>query len=172
MVNYSPMRQEDTTHRQVIGVISDTHGLLRMEAIQAFKGCDLILHAGDVGKPHVLEVLQQTAPVIAVRGNVDRDEWSDRLPETATAEVGGVKFYLIHDALHLDIDPAAAGYRVVISGHTHKPAITQRSGVIYLNPGSAGPRRFRNPVSAALLFVEEEQVEVKLLNLVDLSEPS
>jgi uncharacterized protein len=171
MVNYSHMRQAGTSHRQVIGVISDTHGLLRVEAIQAFKGCELILHAGDVGKPHVLEMLQQTAPVIAVRGNVDRDKLSERLPETATAEVGGVKLYLIHDALHLDIDPAAAGYRVVISGHTHKPALTQRSGVIYLNPGSAGPRRFRNPVSAALLFVEEEQVEVKLLNLMDLPEP-
>jgi uncharacterized protein len=171
MVNYSHMRQAGTSHRQVIGVISDTHGLLRVEAIQAFKGCELILHAGDVGKPHVLEMLQQTAPVIAVRGNVDRDKWSERLPETATAEVGGVKLYLIHDALHLDIDPAAAGYQVVISGHTHKPALTQRSGVIYLNPGSAGPRRFRNPVSAALLFVEEEQVEVKLLNLMDLPEP-
>jgi uncharacterized protein len=171
MVNYSHMRPAGTSHRQVIGVISDTHGLLRVEAIQAFKGCELILHAGDVGKPHVLEMLQQTAPVIAVRGNVDRDEWSERLPETATAEVGGVKLYLIHDALHLDIDPADAGYRVVISGHTHKPALTQRSGVIYLNPGSAGPRRFRNPVSAALLFIEEEQVEVKLLNLMDLPEP-
>jgi uncharacterized protein len=171
MVNYPLMGQERTTHRQIIAVISDTHGLMRVEAIQAFKECDLILHAGDVGRPHVLEVLQQTAPVIAVRGNVDRDEWSYRLPETATAEVGGVKIYLIHDALHLDIDPAAAGYRVVISGHTHKPALTQRDGVIYLNPGSAGPRRFRNPVSAALLFVEVEQVEVKLLNLVDLTKP-
>lgn len=150
-----------------VGVISDTHGLLRPEAIKAMQGSDLILHAGDAGQPHVLEALREIAPVIAVRGNVDRGEWANNLPETSIAEVGASTIYMIHDLNHLDIDPAAAGFRVVVSGHTHQPRITERGGVLYLNPGSAGPRRFRNPVSAALLLVQGEQVEARFFLLIE-----
>ncbi len=153
-------------HRQLVGVISDTHGLLRLEAIHTLQGSGLILHAGDVGQPHVLEALKEIAPVIAVRGNVDRGEWADALPETAIAEVGSHKIYILHDLYHLDIDPAAAGFRVVVSGHTHHPSIQNKGGVTYLNPGSAGQRRFRNPVSAALMVFEGESVNVSLVELL------
>jgi uncharacterized protein len=152
--------------RHQVGVISDTHGLLRMEALDAFRGSELIVHAGDIGQPQVLEALQQIAPVIAVRGNVDRGEWATDLPETASAEVGSHSLFILHDLNHLDVDPAAAGFRVVISGHTHQPRLANRSGVIYLNPGSAGPRRFRNPVSAALIIIDGEQVNAQLLTLL------
>jgi uncharacterized protein len=151
--------------KQKVGVISDTHGLIRLEALQALQGCELILHAGDIGQPYVLEALQELAPVLAVRGNVDRGEWARKLPETAVAQVGSNTLYMLHDVNHLDIDPAPAGFRVVISGHTHKPRLQDRNGVTYLNPGSAGPRRFRNPVSLALLLIDGEQVEARILTL-------
>lgn len=152
--------------RHQVGVISDTHGLLRVEALRALEGSELILHAGDVGQAHVLEALREIAPVIAVRGNVDRGDWAADLPETAITELGGVALYIIHDLNHLDIDPGAAGVRVVISGHTHKPTLRQQGRVTYLNPGSAGPRRFRDPVSAALVSIEGEQVEARILMLL------
>jgi uncharacterized protein len=151
--------------KQKVGVISDTHGLIRLEALQALQGCELILHAGDIGQPYVLEALQELAPVLAVRGNVDRGEWARKLPETVVAQVGSNTLYMLHDVNHLDIDPAPAGFRVVISGHTHKPRLQDRNGVTYLNPGSAGPRRFRNPVSLALLLIDGEQVEARILTL-------
>jgi len=131
------------------GVISDTHGLLREEAVEALAGVELIIHAGDVGNPEILHRLKEIAPVLAVRGNVDKGAWAEALPETAAVEVGGIAIYVIHDVKELDLDPAAAGFGMVISGHSHKPGRSERAGVVYLNPGSAGPRRFRLPVTLA-----------------------
>jgi putative phosphoesterase len=139
-----------------IGLISDTHGLLRPEAVHALEGSELIIHAGDVGMPDVLEALKQLAPVVAVRGNVDRGPWADALPLTAVVEPG---IYVLHDVKELDLDPAAKGYRMVVSGHSHKPSQTERAGVLYVNPGAAGPRRFRLPVTLARLDVRQWAVE-------------
>ena len=133
----------------LVGLISDTHGLLRDEALQALRGSDLIIHAGDVGKPEIIDALRAVAPVVAVRGNIDHGDWARALPATAVAEAGPAIIYVLHDLQQLDLDPAAAGFHVVVSGHSHKPDRTERSGVIYLNPGSAGPRRFRLPVTIA-----------------------
>ena len=139
-----------------IGLISDTHGLLRPEAVHALKGSDLIIHAGDVGKAEVLDALKQLAPVVAVRGNVDRGAWADALPLTAVVELG---IYVLHDVKELDLDPSAKGYRMVVSGHSHKPSQIERAGVLYVNPGAAGPRRFRLPVTVARLDVRQWAVE-------------
>src|SRR6202158_3663048 len=132
-----------------IGLISDTHGLLRKEAVEALRGSELIIHAGDVGKPEILEVLKKIAPVVAVRGNVDTEPWAQALPETAVAEAGAVLIYVLHDVKALDLNPAASGFQIVVSGHSHKPGKTERDGVVYINPGSAGPRRFQLPVTVA-----------------------
>lgn len=150
---------------RVVGVISDTHGLLRPEAVGALAGVELILHAGDVGGPEVLEALTKVAPVFAVRGNNDRGEWAEALPEWEVVEVGAVSVYVIHDLNEMDLSPSAAGFRVVVSGHSHKPAKEERRGVLYLNPGSAGPRRFRLPVSVARLTVAGAEVSAELLEL-------
>jgi putative phosphoesterase len=133
-----------------IGLISDTHGLLRPEAVRALAGSELIIHAGDVGAPGILEELRRIAPVVAVRGNVDRGEWAKALPETAVAAPG---IFVIHDVHDLQVDPAAAGYRAVVSGHSHRPSRTERGGVLYVNPGAAGPRRFRLPVTVATVDI-------------------
>ncbi len=140
-----------------VGLISDTHGLLRPEAVRALEGSELIVHAGDVGKPEVLEALRRVAPVVAVRGNVDRGEWAEALPETARIEPG---IYVLHDATTLAIDPAAEGVRAVVSGHSHKPSCVERGGVLYVNPGAAGPRRFRLPVTVARLDAVEWRAEI------------
>ena len=132
-----------------ISLISDTHGLLRPQALEALRGSELILHAGDVGKPEILTALRELAPVIAVRGNVDTSEWAKTLPETAVAEAGKILIYVLHDVHALDLNPAAAGFHVVVSGHSHQPGKFERDGVLYINPGSAGPRRFRLPVTVA-----------------------
>ena len=150
---------------RVVGVISDTHGLLRPEAIGALAGSEMILHAGDVGGPEVLEALGRVAPVIAVRGNNDRGGWAEALPDWEVVEVGPVSVYMIHDLKEMDLSPSAAGFRVVVSGHSHKPALEERRGVLYLNPGSAGPRRFRLPVSVARLRVAATEVTAELLEL-------
>ena len=136
-----------------VGLISDTHGLLRKEALEALRGSELILHAGDVGKPEILEDLRRIAPVIAVRGNVDKGEWAKVLPETAIVEAGRAMIYILHDLNALDMTPAQTGFHVVVSGHTHSPEKTERDGVLYINPGSAGPRRFQLPVTLARLEV-------------------
>ncbi len=136
-----------------IGIISDTHGLMRPEALQALAGVDHILHAGDVGAPEVLERLRELAPVTAIRGNVDRGAWAQALPETDLVEAAGRFFYLVHDLAALDIDPSAAGVCAVVSGHSHRPAVHRRRGVLYVNPGSAGPRRFNLPVTLGLIDV-------------------
>jgi uncharacterized protein len=132
-----------------IGLISDTHGLLRPEALDALQGSDLIIHAGDVGKPEIIDQLRALAPVVAVRGNIDKGDWASQLPETAVVEAGPALIYVIHDIGQLDLDLAAAGFCVVVSGHSHKPGQTERSGVMYVNPGSAGPRPLRLPITVA-----------------------
>ena len=137
-----------------IGLISDTHGLLRPHAIEALRGSELILHAGDVGKPEILTALRELAPVIAVRGNVDTADWARTLPETAVAEAGKVLLYVLHDVHVLDLNLAAAGFHVVVSGHSHQPGKFERDGVLYINPGSAGPRRFQLPVTVARLNLQ------------------
>jgi putative phosphoesterase len=150
----------------IIGVISDTHGLLRPEARKALEGCDLIVHAGDVGKLEILDELRTIAPVVAVRGNIDTAAWASRLPLTAAVETRSAWIYVLHDIQQLDIDPAAAGFRIVVSGHSHQARREERSGVLYLNPGSAGPRRFRLPVTAARLDLRCEPWDVKFIELL------
>ena len=137
--------------KHLIGLISDTHGLLREEALRALRGSDLIIHAGDVGRPEILDTLRDLAPVVAVRGNVDEAEWAAQLPLTRVAVADGATLYVLHDLQQLDLDPVAAGFQIVVSGHTHQPHQTKRSGVLFVNPGSAGPRRFHLPITLALL---------------------
>lgn len=151
-----------------VGVISDTHGLMRPEALDALAGSQWIIHAGDIGSPHVLEALEAIAPVYAIRGNVDREPWARQLPETRRVEVGGRQFWVLHDRHQLDFDPAAEGYHAVISGHSHRPSIERKGGVLYLNPGSAGPRRFRLPVSVARLEIrgKKGRMEAHLAELM------
>jgi uncharacterized protein len=155
------------TNSRMIGVIADTHGLVRPEAIEAFQGVgvELIIHAGDVGKPEVFHALQVVAPVVAVRGNTDRGEWAQGLRESEVVHIGPILVYALHDIHNLDADLAAAGYRAVISGHSHQPFAEEREGVLFLNPGSAGPRRFRLPVSVALLRLEKDSLTTRLVLL-------
>jgi putative phosphoesterase len=148
-----------------IGLISDTHGLLRREAVEALRGSELIIHAGDVGKAEILEELRKIAPVVAVRGNIDTEPWAQALPETAVAEAGSVSIYVLHDVKALDLNPAASGFHIVISGHSHKPGKMERVGVLYINPGSAGPRRFRLPLTVALLRLGAAPYEVEFVDL-------
>ena len=148
-----------------LGLISDTHGLLRREAVEALRGSELIVHAGDVGDPKILEELRKLAPVVAVRGNVDTQEWARTLPLTAVAEAGSGLIYVLHDINALDLDPASAGFRLVVSGHSHKPARMERDGVMYVNPGSAGPRRFQLPVAVARLNLAEEPWDLEFVEL-------
>jgi putative phosphoesterase len=148
-----------------VGVISDTHGLLRPEALEALRGAELIIHAGDVGGPEVLEALRRVAPVVAVRGNNDRGEWAEALPEYEATQLGETFIYVLHDLKELDIAPAAAGFRVVVSGHSHQPLAEERRGVLYLNPGSAGPRRFKLPVTVARLTISGGDASAEIINL-------
>lgn len=150
----------------LVGVISDTHGLLRPEALDALAGVEHILHAGDVGDPRILETLAEIAPVTAIRGNVD--QWGEcaKLPATDAVELGGRLFYLVHSVGDLDIHPAVAGVATVVSGHSHKPSVEVRGGVMYLNPGAAGPRRFNLPVTVALATVDKGGVEVRIVKLL------
>jgi uncharacterized protein len=148
-----------------VGVISDTHGLLRPEALAVLRGCDHIVHAGDIGKPEVLASLSEIAPVTAVRGNNDNGPWADGLAETELFEVGGTVIYAIHDLSQLDIELSAGGVQVVISGHSHKPSVERRDGVLYLNPGSAGPRRFRLPIALAELTVGGGEASARVVEL-------
>jgi len=150
---------------RAIGVISDTHGLLRPEAMEALRGSEVIVHAGDIGAPRVLDALRGLAPVVAVRGNNDTDAWGRTLRETEVVEVGDVHLYVLHDLHGLDVDPAAAGFRAVISGHSHTPLVEERRGVLYVNPGSAGPRRFNLPISVARLRVSGSSVSAEIIEL-------
>ena len=148
-----------------IGVISDTHGLLRPEATDALHGSELIIHAGDVGAPGILEALTRIAPVVAVRGNVDTAPWATALPATEVVEVAGRHLYVLHQIEHLNLDPSAAGFAAVIYGHSHKPSVEVRRGVLYLNPGSAGPRRFTLPITLVRLRIGDGGLEPELVTL-------
>ena len=148
-----------------IGVISDTHGLLRPEALAQLQGADYIVHGGDIGDPAILEQLAAIAPLTVVRGNNDNAAWAQAVPHSARLDVGEVGIYAIHDIATLDVDPIAAGIRVIISGHSHRPTSELRSGILYLNPGSAGPRRFKLPVSVAELLVDGPSVTARVIEL-------
>lgn len=148
-----------------IGLISDTHGLLRPQALRELAGSELILHAGDVGAPEILDRLREIAPVVAVRGNVDEDAWASKLPMTAVAEAGDFRFYMLHDVKQLDLNPLAAGFQFVVSGHTHKFGHTERNGVSFINPGSAGPRRFQLPVTIARVDLGVLPAKVEFVKL-------
>jgi putative phosphoesterase len=149
----------------IVGVISDTHGLLRPEALAALQGVDHILHAGDIGDPTILERLSKIAPVTAIHGNVDTQGACALLPATEAVELGGCLFYLVHSLDDLDLNPAAAGIGVVVTGHSHKAKIETRDGVVYLNPGSAGPRRFSLPVTLARVAVKDGNAEAQIIAL-------
>ncbi len=149
----------------IIGVISDTHGLLRPEALERLQGSDLIIHAGDIGGSHILETLRTIAPVRAVRGNVDTGLWAAPLPKTDLIEFGEIWLYALHDFATLDLDPRAAGIRVVISGHSHRPSLREENGVLLLNPGSAGPRRFTLPVGMARIAFRGGALDARLIEL-------
>lgn len=148
-----------------VGVISDTHGLLRPEALDAMVGVDLIIHAGDIGGEAILDDLGTLAPVVAVRGNMDREGWAYSLPLNETVALKNSLIHVIHDLSRIDLDPAASGMRVVISGHSHMPAVIQKDGVLFLNPGSAGPRRFKLPLSVALLHIRGKSVKAEVVQL-------
>lgn len=145
-----------------IGLISDTHGLLRPQALDALRGASLIFHGGDIGKPEILECLRALAPVLAVRGNNDTAAWAAAIPETQTLDIGGIRLYMLHDVKNLKADPAAAGYRVVVAGHSHRPSVQSRAGTLFVNPGSAGPRRFSLPVSVGLLDIEDGEPTARI----------
>src|SRR5271169_4925454 len=151
----------------IVGVISDTHGQLRREAVEALCGVDRILHAGDVGDPEILDALGQIAPVTAVRGNVDTESWAKDLPETEIVELGGVSIYMLHDLGQLDLKPGAAGIGVVVYGHSHQPKIEEKDGVLYSNPGSAGPRRFQLPVSVGKLVIDGGKVRGEIITFLN-----
>jgi uncharacterized protein len=150
---------------KTIGVISDTHGLLRWEAEAALADVDHIIHAGDIGTTEILERLQRIAPLTAVRGNNDKGSWADPLPATAIVDICSQRLYVVHDIAKLDVDPLANGIAAVIAGHSHKPGVSEKDGVLFLNPGSAGPRRFHLPVAIAKLFVDAGAVRAEICNL-------
>jgi len=160
---------ENANANLTVGVISDTHGLLRPEAVEALRGSDRILHAGDVGDPKILEALARIAPVTVIRGNIDTEPWARTLPETELTEVveaGNISIYMLHNLSQLDLNPEAAGFHVVIYGHSHKPNIEEKNGVLYFNPGSAGPRRFHLPVSVGKLTIQSGKVRAELIELL------
>ena len=154
------------TQRQIsVGLISDTHGLLRPEALHALRGSDFIIHAGDIGHLEIIEQLSRLAPVTAVRGNNDKGAWTSALQDTEVLNVGEAFIYVVHDLAELDVDPAAAGFHAVVSGHSHHPGISERDGVLYVNPGSAGPRRFTLPVSIGQLAISGINIRPRLVTL-------
>ena len=150
----------------LIGVISDTHGLLRPEALAALRGSEHIIHAGDVGAPEILETLATLAPLTAIRGNIDKAAWARKMAETEVLEIGGISIYVLHDMGRLDLKPGAAGFQVVVSGHSHVPRQETRDGVLYFNPGSAGPRRFKLPVSVGRLIVDGGNVRGEIVTIL------
>ncbi|TMH43155.1 MAG: metallophosphoesterase family protein [Betaproteobacteria bacterium] len=147
-----------------VALISDTHGLLRPEAVRLLRGADRIIHAGDIGKPEILDELGALAPLTAVRGNNDRGRWAAQVPESAVVRIGKVAIYVLHNLAELDIDPVGK-YKVVVSGHSHKPIVKERDGVLYVNPGSAGPRRFTLPVAVGELKISGDKVRARIHEL-------
>lgn len=150
-----------------IGVISDTHGLLRPEAIDALRGSDHIIHAGDVGDPEILNSLGTLAPLTAIRGNIDKERWAKKLPETEVVELAGFSIYVLHDVAKLDLKPDASGFGAVIYGHSHVPKQEIKNGVLYFNPGSAGPRRFKLPISIGKLTIVGQQMRGEIIKIAD-----
>jgi putative phosphoesterase len=148
-----------------LGVISDTHGLLRPRAVQALRGCDALLHAGDIGSLEILDALRSLAPVTAVRGNNDTSAWARDLPLAVTIEVEAVRVHTLHEIKLLAVDPAAEGLRVIVSGHSHRPAMETRAGVLYFNPGSAGPRRFKLPVAVGILEISRGTLSGRIIEI-------
>ena len=159
-------RKQLEIEKGIIGVISDTHGLVRPEAIAALKGVELIIHGGDIGKVEVLLSLSSIAPVCAIRGNNDRDSWAQKLPDVLKLQINGVRLQVIHDVNELESDPSAAGIHAVISGHSHKPSVIERDGVLFINPGSAGPRRFKLPVTVARIDIHRGSLSSEILALL------
>jgi uncharacterized protein len=149
----------------IVGVISDTHGLLRPEAVELLRGSEHIIHAGDIGKPEIIPALERIAPVTAIRGNIDTSAWARRYPEIQVVELGGLHIYVIHDLNALDLKPEASGFAAVISGHTHQAKQQIKDGVLYFNPGSAGPRRFKFPVTLGRLDIVDGSVVAKVLEI-------
>jgi uncharacterized protein len=149
-----------------IGTISDTHGLLRPEALTALVGSDHIIHAGDIGDPAILDKLAEIAPVTAIRGNVDRETWAKRIPATNVLEVHAVSIYILHNLAQIDLKPEAAGFAAVVSGHSHVAKLETKNGVLYFNPGSAGPRRFRLPVTLGRLTVNGGKVSAEIVEIL------
>lgn len=154
-----------SSRQTTVGLISDTHGLLRPEAVDALSGSDLIIHSGDIGDPQVLSGLSRLAPVTAVRGNVDRGSWASSLPETEVLKIGAAFIFVLHNVADLDLDPAAAGFQAVISGHSHRPGCREKDGVLFVNPGSAGPRRFTLPITVGRLLVTGTRITADLIEL-------
>jgi len=160
------MQSPSKTSRTLrIGLISDTHGLLRPEALAQLQGCDHLIHAGDIGKPEILSTLEAIAPLSAVRGNNDQADWALDLPQRLLVRIGRLAIYVLHDLAELDIDPSASGINVVVSGHSHRPRREERDGVLYINPGSAGPRRFKLPIGLGYLEIDAGQVRGELIDL-------
>lgn len=151
--------------RFLIGIISDTHGLMRPEALRALQGSDLIVHAGDIGTLEVVRALESIAPVIAIRGNNDRGKWVRAFPKTTQLEAGGIKIYVLHNLKEIGFDPLASGFSALVSGHSHRPSVSTENGVCFINPGSAGPRRFKLPVTIGLLKVQRGGVDGKIVEL-------
>ncbi|HJU09815.1 MAG TPA: metallophosphoesterase family protein [Candidatus Binataceae bacterium] len=149
----------------LLGLISDTHGLMRPEALDALRGVNLIIHAGDIGNPAVLEALAQIAPVRAVRGNNDKGQWTESLPAVEVVEIGRHSIYVLHNVAELDLEPTTAGFAAVVSGHSHVPSVNERQRVLYVNPGSAGPRRFKLPVTVAKMTLHSEHCEATIVPL-------
>ena len=150
---------------KTVGLVSDTHGLLRPEALAALRGVDLIVHAGDVGSAAVLDRLRALAPLVAVRGNNDHGPWAEPLAATEVVEVDGALLYVVHDVAELDLDPGAAGFHAVVSGHSHRPSVARKDGVLFVNPGSIGPRRFTLPIALALLRVDGGRLDARVIQL-------
>ena len=158
-------RSERTSHIRVIGLISDTHGLIRSEALEALNGVELIVHAGDIGNLEVIAALKAIAPVVAIKGNNDIGNWARPLPDTKLVKSGGTRLYVIHNVNDLDCDPVTRGYQAVVSGHSHKPSIATRDGILFVNPGSAGPRRFKLPIAVGKLFIQNSQLTAEIIEL-------
>jgi len=150
----------------VVGLISDTHGLVRPQALHHLAGSDLILHAGDLGGAHVIVALKAVAPLVAIRGNVDDGAWAEALPERRTVDAGGIGIYMLHDVKQLEPTAPLEGIRVVLSGHSHKPTSAERNGILYVNPGSAGPKRFNLPITVARLYVDGQDVTCEIVEIV------
>ena len=148
-----------------IGLISDTHGLLRNSAVEALAKSDIIIHAGDIDTPEIIDRLKKIAPVFPVRGNMDKNSYGAALPKYEIVEINKIPIYVLHDLYQLDLDPAAAGFEVVVSGHSHRPGIKYRDGVLYINPGSAGPRRLTLPISIGMLEIENGTITPKIIEI-------